>query len=52
LSAYDFLVKDKSVKPENIIVCGRSLGSGPACFLASKRDIKYLALMSPYRSIR
>jgi abhydrolase domain-containing protein 17 len=36
----------------DIIVCGHSIGSGPACHLASKFPITILILISPYTSIR
>lgn len=36
---------------ENIFVIGRSLGSGVATFLASKRDINKLVLITPFDSI-
>jgi len=38
-------------KHENIIVIGRSLGSGVATYLASKRDISKLVLVTPFDSI-
>ena len=36
----------------DIIVFGRSLGSGPATHLASTRTPSFLILMSPFTSIR
>jgi pimeloyl-ACP methyl ester carboxylesterase len=38
-------------KQKNISVIGRSLGSGVATYLASKRPIQKMALISPYGSI-
>jgi hypothetical protein len=35
-----------------LLVFGRSIGSGPACYLASMRKPKALILMSPYTSIK
>jgi len=35
-AAYDYLVNSEKIDPSNIIVFGRSLGSGPAVELASK----------------
>lgn len=35
----------------NIIIYGRSLGSGPACWLASRVDCKRLVLETPYSSM-
>lgn len=34
------------------MIFGRSMGTGPACFLASKYNPKALLLMSPFESIR
>jgi abhydrolase domain-containing protein 17 len=40
------------VSPQNIIVFGRSIGTGPAAYLASKYDCSALVLFSPYKSVR
>jgi pimeloyl-ACP methyl ester carboxylesterase len=48
---YSFLLSS-GVKPENIIVFGRSIGSGPATYLASTRKVGCLMLMSAYTSIK
>ena len=40
------------IKPEDILVFGRSIGSGPATFLARNRKICSLLLMSAYTSIK
>ena len=39
-AAYDYLVKDRGVETRNIILYGRSIGSGPSCYLASKLNKK------------
>lgn len=44
LDVYDNLIK----KTDNIIVLGYSLGTGPAVYLASQRDITALILYAPY----
>ena len=49
---YDFLTNRLKVKPKNIILFGRSIGSGPATYLASKREVGALVLMSAFTSIR
>ena len=49
---YDFFVKKVGFKPDNIILIGRSMGSGPSVFLASEFKIKCLALISPFKSIQ
>jgi pimeloyl-ACP methyl ester carboxylesterase len=48
---YSFVLS-LGLKPENIIVFGRSIGSGPATFLARNRKIGCLMLMSAYTSIK
>lgn len=40
------------VPATDIILFGRSIGSGPACYLAGTRNIGGLVLMCPYTSIR
>ena len=37
---------------EDIIISGRSIGSGPACHLASKFNPSSLLLISPIRSVK
>lgn len=49
-SAYSFLTIQKKFKPENIIVLGRSLGTGPACYLAEKYPVKGLIFESGFLS--
>jgi pimeloyl-ACP methyl ester carboxylesterase len=39
-------------KGRRIVITGRSLGSGPAAFLATKVDSDLLVLVSPYSSVR
>jgi abhydrolase domain-containing protein 17 len=48
---YSFVLS-LGVKPENVIVFGRSIGSGPATFLAKTRKVCCLMLMSAYTSIK
>lgn len=35
-AAYDYLLNERSIQPSEIVLYGRSLGSGPTCYLASK----------------
>lgn len=49
---YRFLLERVGVKQEQIIVFGRSIGSGPACHLASKFCPLLLLLFSPFKSLR
>ena len=48
---YSFLIS-LGILPENIMVFGRSIGSGPATYLARSRKICCLMLMSAYTSIK
>jgi acetyl esterase/lipase len=48
---FDFLVKELKVNPKQIIIMGRSIGSGPATLLASNRDAGAFMLFSPLLSV-
>lgn len=55
-SAYQYLLKDRHIRPEQIVLYGRSLGSGPSCYLAAKtaesgRNVAGLILHAPFTSI-
>ena len=39
-AAYNFLTEKMQMKPENIVLYGRSLGSGPSCYLAERLQQK------------
>lgn len=52
LYVYDYINKVMGIDEENIIVFGRSIGSGPATHVASKRKPSCLLLMSAFKSIR
>lgn len=47
---YDWLVEEKGISPENIIIDGFSIGTGPAVELASTRTARALILEAPYLS--
>ena len=49
---YKYLTKDLNWKESDIIVCGRSIGSGPACYISSTNKPSSLVLISPHTSIR
>jgi hypothetical protein len=49
---YDYLTKVMGIPESSIILFGRSIGSGPATLLASKRKPGALLLMSPFTSIK
>ena len=46
-AVYNYLTQSKSVLPENIILIGRSLGSGPSVDLAAKHKVGGMILESP-----
>lgn len=48
----DFVLKILKFKPENVIITGRSIGSGPAVYLASKNKLCPLILISPFKSVQ
>jgi len=33
------MLKELKLEPKNIIIFGRSLGSGPSCYLAEKYEV-------------
>lgn len=43
--------KKSVINTKNTIVLGRSIGSGGACYLASRKRIERLALVSPFSTI-
>ncbi len=50
LLAYDYLIK-KGWKGSQISLIGRSLGSGPASYVASRRKTARVVLFTPYYSV-
>ena len=49
---YKFVEEKFNLEPNDIYVLGRSLGTGPATYLASKEKINSLFLISPFKSIK
>ncbi|MGA2648317.1 MAG: alpha/beta hydrolase [Candidatus Sulfotelmatobacter sp.] len=49
-AAYNFLVQTMHIQPTKIIALGRSVGSGPAAELASRRPVAGLILESAFTS--
>ena len=49
---YNFVQDAVNLREKDILLLGRSLGSGPATHLAAKFDPGCLMLMSPYTSIK
>lgn len=53
LIIFDFLTETLRFLPENIFIFGRSIGTGPATYLASKRQkCKMLILFSPFTNLK
>lgn len=52
LVVYDFLVNEIRINPENILILGRSIGTSPAVYLASKRKCAGLILISAFISVQ
>eukprot|EP00978_Attheya_sp_CCMP212_P003060 scaffold6240_cov59-Attheya_sp.AAC.3 len=55
-AAFNYLTNVKGIPPSHIVVYGRSLGSGPSCYLAAKtakegKSVAALILHSPFLSI-
>lgn len=51
LAAYDYLVKEKGYRPADIIDCGESIGTGVASFIAQKREVGGVLLISGFTSL-
>jgi pimeloyl-ACP methyl ester carboxylesterase len=54
-AAFQYLLEVRKLQPEQIVLYGRSLGSGPSCYLASKtaqqgRSVGGVILQSPLLS--
>jgi acetyl esterase/lipase len=52
LAVFDYFSLGLNINPENIIIFGRSIGTGPATYLSSQRKPAALILMSPFTSLR
>ena len=55
-AVYSHLRNDRGLKPDQIVLFGRSLGSGPSCYLASRtsqegKPVAGLILHSPFMSV-
>lgn len=49
---FDYFVNKIGIDEKDIVICGRSIGSGPAVHLASNRTPGALILISPFKSIQ
>jgi len=52
LILFDYFVNSIGVNPEDIVICGRSIGSGPACYLSANRNPGAVILIAPFTSIK
>jgi uncharacterized protein len=52
LCAYDFLVKEKNINPNDIILLGRSLGAAAALEVASNRKAHAIIIENGFLSVR
>jgi hypothetical protein len=55
-AAYEHLISFRKINPQNIVIYGRSVGSGPSTFLASKlgnegEELGALILECPFKSV-
>jgi pimeloyl-ACP methyl ester carboxylesterase len=51
LAVYDYAVSQPGVHAHNIVLVGRSLGSGVATYVAAHRPVRGVVLVTPYDSI-
>ncbi len=52
LEIYDYAVSRDDIDKDNIVLMGRSIGTGSAVFLAQERKAKAVVLISPFESIK
>jgi fermentation-respiration switch protein FrsA (DUF1100 family) len=52
LTVYEYLTQCVGIKESDIILFGRSMGTGPTSYLATVKQPHALLLMSPYTSIK
>lgn len=52
LEIYDHFINRKDIKDPKIAIMGRSIGTGVATYLASKRKTDAVILVSPYTSLK
>ena len=52
LVVFDFIVNELGVPASRVLVYGRSIGSGPAVYLGTKRTFGGLVLEAPFQGIK
>ena len=50
-TVYNYMTQDLNIPPDRIVIFGRSLGSGPSCYLAEKYKVAGLILNSGFMSV-
>lgn len=51
IAAYDYLVKEKHLSPDSIVLYGESIGTGITCQLAKQRSCNAVILQSAFQSL-
>eukprot|EP01063_Lacrimia_lanifica_P040525 TRINITY_DN9206_c0_g1_i1.p1 TRINITY_DN9206_c0_g1~~TRINITY_DN9206_c0_g1_i1.p1 ORF type:complete len:600 (+),score=237.19 TRINITY_DN9206_c0_g1_i1:119-1918(+) len=51
-AAYEFITGTLGFEPENVIVAGRSIGTGPTAILAHQRPVGGVVLITPFTGIK
>ena len=49
-TVYQYLLNELGRSPERILIWGRSLGTGPSCYLASQQKVGGIILETPFTS--
>ena len=49
-TVFDYLTGQQKISPEDIVVMGYSVGSGPSCYIAEKYPVKALVIISGFAS--
>lgn len=49
-AGWRFLTETQGLAPDRIVVCGFSIGTGPACWLAAEKNPAGLLLFAPFKS--
>jgi len=52
LAVYDYVVAERGIPDEDIVVMGRSIGSGVATWIAARRPLRGVILVAPFDSLR
>lgn len=51
-AAYDYVIKEESIAPEDILLYGESLGAAVSCHLSTMRKCRGMVLQSGFASLR